>query len=134
MFDNLSSEPRDEALELARCFFIDHGHHIAAAAARLEGASGEARVISCALQIEKATRMTMNIRLSLEAIFRILSLSDHGDPECFDTEFFLALDPSSAEVEKICLLTDMLSDLLRDIEALRPRQHVGPATAGLLAV
>ena len=120
MFDYLHTEAHDKPLALARCLFLDHGHGLAEAAAKLGGASGEARVVSCALQIEAAPRMTHRIRRELGALHRLLSLADVGDPECLETQLSSTLDPASSEVETICLLTDLLADLL---------EQIGPASA-----
>ena len=117
MFDSLPTDARDETLQAARRLFFDHGHELADAAARLGGAPGEARVVSCALQIEAARRMNHRIRRDLVALYRLLSLEEVGDPECLETDLFGALDPATPEVEAICLLTDLLSDLLAQVDA-----------------
>ncbi|MEQ8342990.1 hypothetical protein [Marinovum algicola] len=117
MFDYLPTEDRDPSLDLARCFFSDHGQDLADAAARLGGACGNARVVSCALQIKTACRMNHRIRRDLVALHRLLSLEDVGDPACLETELFGALHPANPQVETICVLTDMLSNLLTQIDS-----------------
>lgn len=121
MFDYLPAEGRDECLTLARSFFIEHGHELAEAASQLGGVSAEARVISCGVQIDTAACMTGRIRSSLEAIHRLLALSDHGENEFLETECFLAFNPASPDVERICLLTDRLADLIQEIDMKLPR-------------
>jgi hypothetical protein len=106
---------RDEGLATARSLFFHHGYDIAQAAALLGGGAAEARVISCALRLETATRIDARIRRDLVAIHRLLALHDMGDPECLETGYFGDLHPGSAEVETICLLTDLLDDLLRSM-------------------
>lgn len=127
MFDHLHSETRDETLDLARCFFFDHGHDLAAAAALLGGAHGEARVVSCGLHVEAASRMTHRIQRELIALHRLISLADVGDPDRLETELFSAVNPASPEVESICLLTDLLEELLSEIDTVRSRQSSEPA-------
>jgi len=117
MFDYAPTEPRDEPLVLARCLFFDHGHELAEAAAMLGGASAEARVVSCALRLQDAGRITPCIRRDLVSLHRLLSLDRVGDPECLETALFSEIDPASRQVETICLLTDMLADILDAIDA-----------------
>lgn len=117
MFDYAPTDPRDERLTLARCLFFDHGHELAEAAAMLGGASAEARVVSCALQLQDAGRITPRIERDLVSLHRLLSLDRVGDPECLETALFSEIDPASRQVETICLLTDMLADILDAIDA-----------------
>ncbi|SDY37258.1 hypothetical protein [Citreimonas salinaria] len=134
MFDYTPPNTRDETLDLARCLFFDHGHDLAEAASRLGGACGEAKVVACALQIETATRMTYRIRRELNALHRLLSLADVGDPECLETELFAALSPADPEVETICLLTDRLAELLEEVDlALARRAEEGAPAATITA-
>lgn len=116
MFDSFPTEPRNDVLDRVRCFFFDHGHDLAMAASLLGGAAAEARVISCAIQLEEAQRVDGRIRRDLAAFHRLLGLENVGDPHNLETAFFSELDPASAEVETICLLTDRLEELLRDID------------------
>lgn len=117
MFDYAPTEPRDEPLTLARCLFFDHGHELAEAAAMLGGASAEARVVSCALQLQDAGRITPRIERDLVSLRRLLSLDRVGDPDCLETALFSEIDPASRQVETICLLTDMLTDIRDAIDA-----------------
>ena len=117
MFDSLPTEPRDEVLDRVRCFFFDYGHDLARAAARLGGAAAEARVVSSAIDLETTLRIDRRIKRDLVALHRLLGLQDVGDPDDLETALFSTLHPASAEVETICLLTDMLDDLLRAIDA-----------------
>lgn len=117
MFDFVPAEIRNEPLVLAIGLFLNHGHELAEAAAMLGGASAEAKVVSCALQLEDAGRITPQIRRDLVSLHRLLSLECVGDPECLETVLFSEIDPASREVETICLLTDMLTDILDAIDA-----------------
>ncbi len=110
-------EIRDEPTVLARCLFFDHGHELAEAAAMLGGAYAEAKVVSCALQLQDADRITPCIRRNLVSLHRLLSLDRVGDPECLETALFSEIDPASRQVEMICLLTDMLAEILGAIDA-----------------
>lgn len=115
MFDSADFYHRNELLDGVRCFFFDHGHELAQAAALLGGTAAEARVVSCALRLEAATRVDRRIQSDLLAFHRLIALHDVGDPECLETALFSELHPASAEVETICLLTEMLDDLLQTI-------------------
>lgn len=117
MFDFLPTQAFDEPLNLARCLFSDHGDHLAEAAARLGGACGEARAVSCAHKIETAIRMNHRIRRDLGALYRLLSLENVGDPECLETDLFAEMAPDDPLVDTICLLSDLLSDLLNHIDS-----------------
>ena len=126
MFDFVPTESRDEPTMLARCLFFDHGHELAEAAAMLGGASAEARVVSCALTLEEAGRITSRIQRDLVSLHRLLSLEQVGDLDCLEAALFAEMHPASREVETICLLTDMLADVLDAIDAAAQTQ---PATA-----
>ncbi|MCZ4368831.1 hypothetical protein [Sulfitobacter dubius] len=117
MFDNLPTEVPDEPMSLARCLFFDHGHELAEAAAMLGGASAEAKVVSCALKLPEASKITSAIRPDLVFLHNLLSLDLTGDPECPEAALFNAIDPASREVDMICHLTEMLTDILVANEA-----------------
>lgn len=130
MFDSCPTEARFDLLERIRRFFLLHGPDLAMAASRLGGAAAARRVASCADRLETAGRIDHHIRWELTAVHRLLSLEDVGDPDNIETSFFfdldLDLDPGSAEVEIICRLTDMLDDLLQELDAAadhRPRSQ-----------
>lgn len=132
MFDSLPTGSRDEILDRVGCFFFDHGHDLAAAAAMLGGAAAEARVVSCAIHIEATHRMDRRIKRDLVAFLRLLSLHDVGDPDTLETALSSALHPASREVEMICRLTDLVADLLREIdvaEASTAKQGGGARSA-----
>lgn len=119
MFDALPFEPRDEIVDRARYFLLDHGQDLVSAAALLGGASAAARVVSCAMRLEAARRIDRRITQDLLALHRLLTLQDVGDPDHLESALFSMLHPASPEVETICLLTDRLDDLLRAIDAAR---------------
>ncbi len=133
MFDYAPTEPRDEPLVLARCLFFDHGHELAEAAAVLGGASAEARVVSCALQLQDAGRITPRIERDLVSLHRLLALDRVGDPECLETALFLEIDPACRQVETICLLTDMLADILEAVDASDRNRKQNPAVEHVFA-
>ncbi|MGR3510107.1 MAG: hypothetical protein ACU0FF_12520 [Sulfitobacter sp.] len=116
MLDYLLAESRHTPLDLARCLFFFHGQDLADAAARLGGPHCEERVVSCALEIETASQMNHRIRRELAALHRLLSLEDVGHPERLETVLFTGLDLANSEVEEICLLTDLLAELLSQID------------------
>lgn len=123
MFDNLPTEARDEPTILARCLFFDHGHELAEAAAMLGGASAETKVVSCGLKLADVSKITSAIRRDLVFLRDLLSLDLTGDPECPEAALFTAIDPASREVDMICHLTEMLTDILAANEAPNWMQH-----------
>lgn len=90
MFNQFPTEIHDETLESARRLFFDRSHDLAHAAARLGGASGEVRVVSCGLRLEAASQMTRAIRKHLQAVHRLFSLADVGDQDRSKTELFFS--------------------------------------------
>jgi hypothetical protein len=121
MFDFLPTEARDDILARVRSLFHDHGHDLALAASLLGGPAAEARVVACALRIEAARRLDRRSLRDLAAMHQVLSLQHVGDPDRLETALFSELHPASATVEAICRLTDMLGNLLRDIDAAERR-------------
>lgn len=132
MFDFVPTEFRDAPLTLARCLFSDHGHDLAEAAAMLGGASAEAKVVSCALQILETGNVTPRLQRDLISLFRLFSLDRVGDPDCLETMLFSGISPASRMVETICLLTDMLAEVLDAIDAA-DLTHFADAGAGQFA-
>ena len=124
MFDNFSNDVADQTLEKVRLFFGDYGHDLAEAVEKLSGSGGESRVISCALELERATQMNGRIRSALRAIYRVLSLDAHPDGDDFEDAFFLPFEPDSPEVERICLLTDLLGDLISEVDLIRSAESI----------
>jgi hypothetical protein len=135
MFDSLPIKSRDEALTAVRMFFADHAHELADAAFLLGGAAAEAKVVSCGLRLEATTQIDAQIRRDLASLHRLLALTDVGDPDRIETEFFSTIDPASNQVDTICLLTEMLEDLLRIIDdsASVNRTKTGPDNGSLAA-
>lgn len=83
----------------------------------LGGAPAEAKVVSCGLQLQEAGNITLRIQGDLVSLYRLFSLDRVGEPDCLETVLFSSIDPASCMVETICLLTDMLADILDAIEA-----------------
>lgn len=134
MFDQLTTKTRGATLDQARCLFFDRGHDLAQAAARLGGAWGETRVVSCGLQLEAACCMTRRIQEELYAVYRLLALADVGEPGRIEAELFISMNPATREVEEICLLTDLLHELLNEIDrALSSREDSIAAVNSLVA-
>lgn len=117
MFDTLPSVPRDAALDAAQCLYIDHGHRLAEAARFVGGSSAEARVIDLGVRLAHATRMTTNIRRVLWALYCLLSLEDEYDCGHGETIVLSDLNLTSPQIADICLVTDLLGDLLETIAA-----------------
>ncbi len=122
MFDTCSTEARFDLIERFRRFFLSNGHDLALAALKLGGPAAERRVTSCADRLATARRVDHHIRRELKAIHRLQSLESVGDPDNIETALFSDFDPGSAEVETICRLTDMLDDLLRELDAVADDQ------------
>lgn len=118
MFDSRPAAVGRDILERVRRFFFDYGHELTMAASMLGGAAAEARVVSCAIHLDRSPCIDRRLKRDLAAIHRCLALHDVGDPDDFDISLFSTLHPASAEVETICLLTDMLEDLLHEIDSM----------------
>jgi hypothetical protein len=117
MFDFLPFDSWHDAVELVRCFFLDHGQDLVTAASLLRAAAVEQWVIPSAWQIEATRRLERRSVRDLEAIRRLLSLKNVGDLARIETSLFAELHPSSAAVEAICRHTDQLANPLRDFDA-----------------
>lgn len=117
MFDYCPTKARFDFLERIRRFFLYNGRDLALAASLLGGATAERRVTSCGERLATAHRIDHRLRRELIAIHRLLSLEHVGNPDNIETALFSNLDPGSTEVEIICRLTDMLDDLLRELNA-----------------
>ncbi len=108
----LSADPQ---LATVRAHFDEHGTALCNAAALIGGDVGMARTLRLMSALREATGLDRTTRRRLVDLHRLLSL----DPVIngFEPELtsWVLLDPASAEVEQICLLTDQLHDLLVEI-------------------
>jgi hypothetical protein len=131
MFDSLPNDSRADILDRVRRFFFDHGHDLARAATMLGGAAAEARVVSCGIRLQTAMRVDRRIQRDLVALHRLLALEDVNEPGILEIDLFCTLHPGSAEVETICLLTDLLADLLGEIDRVDRcnEKHPGSGSA-----
>jgi hypothetical protein len=118
MYDGLPNLSLPGLLDEVRCFLCDCGHDLSEAAHLIAGAPGEARVIALALDLENAGTLDGGIRRELAALHAFLALEhvQEGDP----VEAFLLSGPgpASRKVETICLLTDLIEDLLSRVDAV----------------
>jgi hypothetical protein len=118
MYDGLPNSSLPDLLDEVRCLFFDHGHDLSDAARLIAGVPGEARVISLALRLDRAASLDDGIYRDLAALHALLALENvrEGDP----VEAFLlsGLGPASQKVETICLLTDLLEDLVSKVDAV----------------
>lgn len=126
MFDTLPFVPRDATLAAAQSVFLDHGHRLTAAARFIGGPSAEARVINLGLRLTHASRMTHRLRRDLVALHRLLALEEVPEADEGHTLVLSGINLASPRIEEICLLTDLLEDLLEMIEA--PPLHLPPAS------
>lgn len=117
MFDAHSS-PCNNLLDEVRCFLSDHGHDLWDAASLIAGASGEARVISLALRVERALALDHGIRRDLVALHAMLALENVREGDPIETFLLSGAGPASRKVYTICRLTDLLEDLLSRIDAV----------------
>jgi hypothetical protein len=120
MLDALPTLHRNDLLDEVRCFFFDHGHDLSDAARLIAGAPGEARVISFALRLDRAAVLDDGIRRDLAALHALLALDDVREGDPVETFLLSGPGPASRKVEAICLLTDLLGDLLFRIDVLMP--------------
>ena len=125
MFDTLPSDPGDAALVAAQCVFFDHGHRLANAGRFVGGSPAEARVVDLGVRLTHALRMTDRLRRDLVALHRLLALEEGPEDHDGDALVLAWINLASPKVEEICLLTDMLEDLLETIEP--PPLHLPPA-------
>ena len=65
-------------------------------------------------------------------LHRVFSLDRVGDLGCVETVLFSRIDPASRMVETICLLTDMLAEVLEAIDAAE-QIRCADASAGQFA-
>jgi hypothetical protein len=118
MFDTLPTHSRNDLLHEVRCFFFDHGHDLSDAACLIAGVPGEARVISLALRLDRATFLEDGIHRDLVALHALLALENVREGDPIETFLLSGPGPASREVESICLLTDHLEELLCRIDAV----------------
>jgi hypothetical protein len=126
MFDTVPSDPRDAALVAAQCVFFDHGHRLANAARFVGGPSAEARVVDLGVRLTHASRMTHRLRRDLVALHRLLALEEVSETDDRETLILAGINLASSRIEEICLLTDLLQDLLETTEP--PPLHLPPAS------
>lgn len=121
----LSADPQ---LALVRAHFNEHGPALCHAAELIDGMAGKARVLRLMSALREASRLDRKIRCRLINLHRLLSLDPVIEEFEPDLTSWILLDPASAEVEELCLLTDRLYDLLvyigeldveEDLQALR---------------
>lgn len=111
----LSADPQ---LAAVRAHFAEHGTALCNAAALIGGEAGTARVLRLMSALREASRLDRTLRRRLVDLHRLLSLDLVVDAFEPDLSFWADLDPASPEVEKLCLLTDRLYDLLVEIGEL----------------
>jgi hypothetical protein len=124
MFGTLPSVSRDAALAAVQSLFCKHGHRLAEAARLIGGPSAEAQVVALALDLVHASRMTDRMREGLTTLHRLLMLEEVQG--AYPAEAVLSgIDLGSSRIAEICLLTDLLGELLDMIPA--PSLHLPPA-------
>jgi hypothetical protein len=126
MFDTLPIVSRDLALAAVQSLFFDLVHRLAEAARLIGGVSAEAQVVALGVQLANTPQMTDRIRRDLVALHRLLALDEVSAGSVAETTLLSGFNLASPQVEEICLLTDLLEDLL---ETIGPRSlHLPPAS------
>jgi hypothetical protein len=118
MFDTLPTHFRNDLLAEVRCLISDHGHDLSDAARLIAGVRGETRVISLALRLDRATSLDDGIHRDLAMLHALLALENVREGDPIETFLMSGPGPASRKVEIICLLTDLLEDLLSRIDAV----------------
>jgi hypothetical protein len=118
MYDGLPNPSLLDLLDEVRCFFFDHGHDLSDAARLIAGAHGEARVIALALDLQNVVTLDGGIRRELAALHTLIALEDVQEGDPIETFLLSGPGPASRKVETICLLTDLLEDLLSKVDAV----------------
>jgi hypothetical protein len=113
----LISEDRQAAADLAtvRIFLDTHGTALANAAYLLGGGAASGSVFCLIDGIRNARRITRTHIARLKRLYALLVLENVGNPERLETALFAEVIPGSKVVEQICLLADVLDDLLGNL-------------------
>lgn len=99
------------------CEFLDeHGCALVNASELLRGPAAAGRTLRLIETAAGATRLSRALRREIEAVHRLLSGADVGDPDGIGTLHFATVAPESPVVEEICLLTDRVRALLDCID------------------
>jgi hypothetical protein len=115
MYDGLPDPALPDLLVEVRCVFFDHRHDLSSAARLVAGARGEAQVNSLALRLDRANSLDDGIHRDLAALHALLALENVREGDPVETFLLSGPGPASTEVETICLLTNLLEDLLSRI-------------------
>jgi hypothetical protein len=75
-------------------------------------------VISLALRLDRATSLDDGIHRDLAMLHALLALENVREGDPIETFLMSGPGPASRKVEIICLLTDLLEDLLSRIDAV----------------
>jgi hypothetical protein len=118
MSDTLPTSSPKDLLDEARNLFSEHGHDLSDAARLIAGVHGDVRVISLALRLERAICVDDGIHRDLAMLHALLALEDVQEGDPIETFLLSGLGPASRKVETICLLTDLLEDLLSKVDAV----------------
>jgi hypothetical protein len=119
MFDALPTNTPNGLLDEVRCLFSEHGHDLSDAAHLIAGVTGETRVISLALRLDRAVVLDDSIHRELAALHALLALKKVREGDPIETFLMSGPGPASRKVEVICLLTDLLEGLLSRIGAAK---------------
>ena len=107
--------PAEPQIAIVRAFFTKHGTALCTAAGLIDGDAGTARVLRLMSMLREAPRLDHPMRRRLVDLHRLLSLDPVLKAFVPDLSSWTLLNPASAEVEELCLLTDRLYDLLISI-------------------
>ena len=117
MFDHHRSHELDrplgeDAAAPIRAFLGAHSEALSCAATLLAGSGGACLVEDIADELRACSGLSRRCLRRLESLLDILALEHVDDEERPEWAYFALIDPASAHVEEICLLTDGLRDAL----------------------
>lgn len=128
MFDFIQNDNNGQAVALdsLRAFAADHREALLNAAALLGGQPGVQLAQSVLDDFDKLGTPTRRTMRALDDLIDLLMLENVHDPDRIEAARFAMLDPASPIVEEICLLADVLDDVLatycRSLEPALPQQ------------
>lgn len=121
----------DPQLATVRQHFDKHGTAMINAANLIGGAAAARKVLRLLSDLREAASLDRPVKRRLVALHRFFALDPYGTSEEEDLDLSSVLDPSSREVEEICLLSDQLLELLEKIGALAEEKDACNETLSL---
>lgn len=107
-------------MAVVRAFISDHGTALLNASRLLGGEPAYRRSRDLIEMVGESHRLTRRMRQRLVDLHALLTLKNVGDSDRVETACFAEIDPSDPLVEDICLLADMLYDVLIAVARDKP--------------